>query len=245
MKLFLFILLIVPNASLVFASDVSWKVWKKNSLQNVSYRPTKLNDEDKSQLIEIKATTKVHSTISAFLSFIQDVNNTPNWLVNTSESQILKQYSNKEVSFYIKLANLWPLTPRILMLHSQYWQNKNLSVEIMLTDLNAKEDSKSITSRITKLEQYLPIITHSAHWTITPIPLKYEDERDIGLLIEYQFIADGRGNTPKWLANHLALKSIWKSMRNIRRQLPGIKWQQQKISGITELSIKEKAVIPE
>ncbi len=68
--------------------------------------------------------------------------------------------------------------------------------------------------------------------------------------IEYQFIADGHGSIPQWLADHLALKSVWKSMRNIRRQLPDKKWQQKKVSGITEISMNQfpiidKTAIPE
>tara|TARA_B100000809_G_scaffold195769_1_gene195192 strand:+ start:449 stop:610 length:162 start_codon:yes stop_codon:yes gene_type:complete len=45
-----------------------------------------------------------------------------------------------------------------------------------------------------------------------------------GVTIEYIFIVDGGGDTPKWLADHFTLKSIWKTMRNIRRHLPKEKW---------------------
>jgi len=223
----------------------TWKTWKENNQQSVSYRSIVIDKHNGTdghiatrQLIEVKATAKVNSSISAFLLFIQDVDNTPNWLVNASKSKIIKQYSATENSFYITLAKIWPLQARVLLLHSTYWQNSDLSIEINLVDdmLNLNEPTKFIADL--NIDEYLPVKIHSAHWKITPKLINDNDQplKQTELFIEYVFIADGRGDTPKWLADHLALKSIWKSMRNIRRQLPDEKWQQQQtIRGITEL----------
>jgi len=233
----------LPNTS--EKSLIPWKTWKDSSQQTVSYRQVILDKSNSAddpiasrQLIEIKATAKVNSSISAFLLFIQDVDNTPNWLVNASESKIIKQYSATENSFYITLTKIWPLQARVLLLHSTYWQNPDLSIEINLVDdrLNLNQETNVITNL--NLNEYLPVKIHSAHWKIIPKLIINNDQplKQTALFIEYIFIADGRGDTPKWLADHLALKSIWKSMRNIRRQLPDEKWQQQQtIMGITEL----------
>ena len=226
--------LLLSCLQFVYAAEIPWKLWKKNSSQSVSYRPTTIDNQANKNLIEIRATATVHSSISGFLLFLQDVNNTPNWLVNASKSKIIKQYSTKESSFYIKLTQIWPLKPRILMLNSRYWQNDDLSVEINLTDAKPALADDFISLVISNLDDFLQIITHSAHWTITP---QLSEDESSEIFIEYIFIADGRGETPKWLADHLALKSIWKSMRNIRRQLPRDKWQQQTIKDITELTV--------
>ncbi|TWX65955.1 hypothetical protein ESZ36_16775 [Colwellia demingiae] len=230
----LIILLLFSCLHLAYAAQVPWKLWNKSSSQSVSYRPAKIDTHTDDKLIEIKATATVHSSISGFLLFLQDVNNTQNWLINAGESKIIKQYSAKENSFYIKLTQVWPLEPRILMLHSTYWQNDDLSVEINLTDAESALVNDFMSLAVSNLDDFLQIKTHSAHWKIIP---KYSEEEGSEILIEYIFIADGRGDTPKWLADHLALKSIWKSMRNIRRQLPKEKWQQQTVEGITELSV--------
>lgn len=224
-------------------SEVPWKTWKKNSSQRVDYRPVRIDDADNDttgrQLIEIRATAKVDSSISGFLRFIQDVDNTPKWLVNASESKIIKQYSKTENSFYITLSKIWPLQARILILHSTYWQNTDLSVEINLEDASRPIDGQKKYLEKVDIGDYLPVSTHSAHWKITPKLIVGDDKliNQTEITIEYIFIADGRGDTPKWLADHLALKSIWKSMRNIRRLLPKEKWQQQTIKGITELTV--------
>lgn len=213
------------------ASQTPWKIWKNNNSQSVSYRPAIIEGDIDKKLIEIRATATVHSSLSGFLVFLQDVDNTQNWLVNANESKIIRQYSAQENSFYIKLSKIWPLQPRILMLHSTYWQNDDLSVEIKLTDAENVEDY--LLSSVSHFNKYLPVQTHSAHWKILP---KQLDDETTGITIEYIFIVDGRGDTPKWLADHFTLKSIWKTMRNIRRQLPEEKWQQQTVKGITELS---------
>ena len=236
MKIFsiIIILLLYTYLHLANASETPWKLWKKSSLQSVSYRPAIIDGNIDKKLIEIKATATIHSSISGFLLFLQDVNNTPNWLVNASESKIIEQYSANENSFYIKLTKIWPLKPRILMLNSTYWQNDDLSVEIKLTDAKSALDEDTMLSAVRNLDDYLQVKTHSAHWKIMP---RQSEEEGTEIGIEYIFIADGRGDTPKWLADHLALKSIWKSIRNIRRQLPRKKWQQQTVEGITELSV--------
>ncbi|ALO34620.1 hypothetical protein CMT41_07745 [Colwellia sp. MT41] len=237
--LFLTALIVWPAQQFVLASQNPWKTWKQTSEQSVSYRTAAHTGKTDKNLIEIRATATVHSSIAGFLLFLQDVSNTPNWLVNASESEIIKQYSAKEHSFYIKLAKIWPFMPRILILNSSYWQNDDLSVEINITDISAMKTDKRSPLALTNIEDYLKVKVHHAHWKITP---KRPEDNDASiklteLYIEYIFTADGRGNTPKWLADHIALKSIWKSMRNIRRQLPEEKWQQQAIKGITELSV--------
>lgn len=236
MKVFYFIIVLLLFSDLHFAnaSEVPWTLWKKNSAQSVSYRPAIIDGNIDEELLEIRAKAIVHSSTAGFLSFLRDVNNTPDWLVNASTSKIIKQYSTQKNSFYIKLTQIWPFKPRILILNSTYWQNDDLSVEINLTDVNPALVKDYMTAHVSNLQEYLQVETHSAHWKITPRWLENEGTM---ITIEYIFIADGRGDTPKWFADHLALKSIWKSMRNIRRELPKEKWQQQKIKGITELPI--------
>jgi hypothetical protein len=216
------------------ASETPWKIWKDNNSQSVSYRPAIIEGNIDKKLIEIRATAIVRSSLSGFLVFLQDVDNTQNWLVNASESKIIRQYSAQENSFYIKLSKIWPLQPRILMLHSIYWQNDDLSVEIKLTDANSLSVKDYMLLHVDNFDDYLQVKTHSAHWRI--IPKRSKDE-GTDITIEYVFIVDSRGDTPTWLADHFTLKSIWKTMRNIRRLLPEEKFQQQTVKGITEYSV--------
>ncbi|WP_019029139.1 hypothetical protein [Colwellia piezophila] len=246
--LFISVMLVYTGHLPAYAEQAPWQLWKKNSLQSVSFRPVLLaknpidNSVDK-PLIEIKATVTVNSSIAGFLLFMENVSNTPNWLSNASESELLEQFSISESIFYVKIDHIWPLSPRILILHSTYRQNEDLSVDIFIRDAVLEVGGSAKTLKIENLARFLRVKIHSAYWKITPkLALGKDGQKNINnLLIEYHVIADGRGDIPKWLADHLALKSIWQTMGNIRQQLPAQKWQQQSINGITELIKTPKA----
>jgi hypothetical protein len=174
-------------------------------------------------LTEIKVTALVNSSLSGFLLFIQDVSNTPTWLTNASSSKVIKQLSTTEHIFTVNFSAIWPVKSRHLQLHSQYWQNKNLSVEIQLKDDFSVDIAHKDAVRIK---------FYKGHWLLTPI---LNNEQQKQLIIEYTFIADNGGEMPKWFADQLALKSTLKSMKQMSLQLPQSKWQQQVIPGITEL----------
>lgn len=217
---------------------LTWKVWKKNNQIEVSYRSSLIKNDDNIPLLEIKATLNVDSSLSAFLLFLQDVENTPKWLVNAKKSEITHQISVQENQFYVEFKGFWPIKERLLFIQSRYWQNKDLSVNIAIED-----------ARDNIIYQYYPkenndiikVNIHQAHWKLTPrLRINTSMKTVNQLQIEYQFIADVGGNIPQWLVRHFSLKSIWKSMRNINRQLPQSSWQQHHIPHIIELSNKIK-----
>jgi hypothetical protein len=196
-----------------------WKTWKKSKSLSVSSRVSTIDN-----LTEIKVTAIVNSSLAGFLLFIQDVNNTPAWLANASSSKVIKQMSVSENIFTVEFTAIWPLEPRYLQLHSTYWQNSDLSVEIQLKDDFTLNIDHSNAVRVK---------FHQGHWLLTPIANTQQQKQ---LLVEYSFIADSGGEMPTWFADQLALKSILKSMRKLSLQLPQSKWQQQSIPNITELN---------
>lgn len=200
--------------------ELPWKKWKQSKHLTVSSRVSTIN-----KLTEIKVTALVNSSLSGFLLFIQDVNNTPTWLTNASSSKVVKQLSTTEHIFTVYFSGIWPVKSRHLQLHSQYWQNNDLSVEIQLKDDFSVDIAHKDAVRIK---------FYKGHWKLTPILTNQQQKQ---LIIEYTFIADNGGEMPKWFADQLALKSILKSMKQMSLQLPQSKWQLQTIPGITELTV--------
>lgn len=211
---------IAKTTSLTPTPELPWKIWKESKYLSISSRNSTIDE-----LIEIKATALVNSSLSGFLLFIQDVNNTPTWLTNASSSEVIKQLSSTEHIFTVNFSAFWPLKPRHLQLHSHYWQNDDLSVEIQLKDDFSMDIAHSNAVRVKFYE---------GHWLLTPI---LNNKQQKQLIIEYTFIADNGGEMPKWFADQLALKSTLKSMKKMSLQLPHSKWQQQTLPGITELSL--------
>lgn len=200
--------------------ELPWKKWKQSKNLSVSSRISTIDN-----LTEIKVTALVNSSLSGFLLFIQDVDNTPAWLTNANSSKIVKKISPTEHIFTVSFSAIWPVKSRHLQLHSQYWQNKDLSVKIQLKDDFSVDIAHKDAVRVKFYE---------GHWKLTPI---LNNEQQKQLIIEYTFIADNGGEMPKWFAEQLALKSILKSMKQMSLQLPESKWQLQTIPSITELPL--------
>ncbi len=203
-----------------------WKQWQKKNDLSVSYRPTQ-----HPSLIEIKTSAIIKSSISAFLLFIQDVKNTPKWLANAKSSEVLKQISDNENIFTVNFNGFLFVEPRKLILHSRYWQNDNLSVEIILRS-ESLEINNQTSLLVNEHNKSILVTLHSAHWIITPF---IDESNQKQLKIEYSFIADSGGSMPEWFTEHVALKSIWKTMKNIKHQLPESHWQQKTLNNIREL----------
>lgn len=190
-----------------------WKIWRESQQLKVSYRPS----EHKS-LIEIKAEAKLTSTLSGFIYFIEDLAQMPNWLDNAKSAEILEQFTVSENIFITRFNGLWPVSAREMIVHSRYWQNDDLSLEIAVIDAS---------DFIPKNRKAVRMQVHSAHWKIIPTAAKQIE-------ISYQFIVDPKGNIPQWLTKPMTLNGIWTTLNNLQEQLPSSDWQQQQKSHIKE-----------
>ena len=202
----------VINESYSENQETPWKLWKKNASFSVSYR---INSE--ANLIEVKAQARFNSTLAGFLYFIEDLSLTPQWLDNAKSAQLIEEVSNNEHIFNIQFNSIWPFSAREMVVHSRYWQNKDLSIDILVED--AKEISKN--------QHVVRMQVLGAHWKIVPIEPNKID-------ITYQFMIDPKGNVPQWLAKPMTLRGIWSSLQNMNAKLPKSKYQQ-----VTKANIKE------
>jgi len=193
-----------------------WTLWKKESSTAIYYR--KVPDSD---LIEIEAKVRLTSSLSGFLFFLQDTDNIPNWLDNAKKSKILDIIDANNLIFKTKFYGFWPIKSREMIIKSRQWQNDDLSIEILIENaLNYPASDNTILVDVI-----------SAHWLITP-----NSEKEIN--VTYTFIVDAKGSLPMWLVNRVALKSIWKTLVNIKDQLPHSRWQSSKLELIKEMNEK-------
>lgn len=196
------------------SKEENWKTWRRTKNLKVSYRPSSYQD-----LIEIKAQARLNSTLSGFIYFIEDLTNMPAWLDNTHSAEILEQFTASENIFITRFKGLWPVSAREMIVHSRYWQNDDLSLEIAVIDAN---DFIAVHKKAVRMK------VHSAHWKIIPTAANQID-------ISYQFVVDPRGNIPQWLTKSMTLKGIWTTLNNLQEQLPKSHWQQKQKSHIQEI----------
>jgi hypothetical protein len=200
------------------SSNSHWKTWKENKNIKVNYQQIK-----GSNLIEIKATLNVKSSLAGFLLFIQDTKNIKQWLDNAKSSEVLKQLAPQENIFITRFKSYWPISARYMVVNSRYWQNDDLSLEIAVKDVIEKKslEKEYINNDMIKIEVI------KAHWLIEPTS-------DNNINIVYNIIADPKGSIPFWLTKRVSLNSLWKTMNNMHKQLPISPWQQQSLPNIKE-----------
>lgn len=190
-----------------------WQVWRQDAELKVSYRTSQYND-----LLEIKAQAQVASSLAGFMYFLEDLALLPVWLDNAESAKIINQITANENIFITRFKGLWPVSAREMVVHSHYWQNDNLSVEIAVKDASDSIIATKNTIRMQVLK---------AHWLVVPTKTSQIE-------ISYQFIVDPKGNIPQWLTKPMTLNGIWTTLNNIREQLPNSPGQQKSRADIQE-----------
>jgi len=193
--------------------ETDWTLWRESDNLSLYYRQF----ED-TKLIEIKAHARLKSSLSGFLLFLQDYPLIPAWLDNAKESYLIRQTSDTENLFMTLFKGVWPVSEREMVIRSRYWQNADLSVELSVNDANHEVANPNSVVRINIVK---------AHWFLSPLGKGK-------LKIQHTMVADPMGNVPLWIANQVALISMWKTLQALEAQLPLSPWQKMPIPGIKE-----------
>lgn len=193
--------------------ETNWTLWRESDKLSLYYRQF----ED-TKLIEIKAHARLESSLSGFLLFLQDYPLIPAWLDNAKESYLISQISDTENVFMTLFKGVWPVSEREMVIRFRYWQNSDLSVELAVKDANHEVANPDNLVRINIVK---------AHWSLFPIGKGK-------LKIQHTMVADPMGNVPLWIANKVALRSMWKTLQALEAQLTLSPWQQMPIPGIKE-----------
>ncbi|WP_036178614.1 START domain-containing protein [Marinomonas sp. MED121] len=190
-----------------------WQRWKTSDSLSVYYR-----DYKETGLIEIKAQARLQSSLSGFLLFLQDYPLIPNWLENAKSADLIEQTNDTENLFVTSFYGIWPVSEREMVIRSRYWQNSDLSVELQVEDAAHEVPNPDHVIRI-KIEK--------AHWILTPLAQGK-------IKIKYIIVADPMGKVPLWIANKVALRSMWNTLNALETQLALSVWQHMPIPGIIE-----------
>jgi len=218
MMMILFILCVFSQSTQASTTDntnknKAWSLWKQNLNLRIQYRKSQQQN-----LIEIHASANITSSLSAALLFLQDTDIIPNWLANAHSSKVLVKLSEQENISKTTFDAFWPIKKREMIVRSRYWQNSDLSVEVVIEDEYEDYQQYANTNNI-------PINIISAYWKLTP-----SGKNTIN--IKHTIIANPNGYVPSWLANRIALNAMWQSLLNIEKQLPNSNYQLQHLSTI-------------
>lgn len=187
----------------VVAQDNDWQRYKAEDGVRVEYRRKTGN------LLEIKAQTDVKSEIGAFIHLLEDTGNIDKWVPNADKAELISHPDAETYIVHTYFNAPWPVSDRDMVTRS-VWTFNNESGELTLAVQDAGDQYPEV-------EGYIRMQQVQAVWTLTPQP-------NGKLLISYQGQADPAGSLPNFIADTMALKSLFKTFKALPEVLK--KYQQ-------------------
>lgn len=207
------ILCLLLSKSALALTKPHWTTWYNKDDISISYLKENTGD------ISIKASVKTKSTLSAFILFLQDTDNIPQWLDNAHKSTVIEQINKNENIFITHFDGFWPVKPRNMVIQTKYLQQSDNSIHIESIDAG---------QQIKPTPNSIRIKVNYANWKIIPL----SDNQSIS--IQYQLSVNPNLSLPNALVRSLTLNSMKKTLKNIQQQLPKSSWQDFKLDGIND-----------
>jgi hypothetical protein len=173
--------------------------------------------------VEFLATTRVHSSLGAFVALFEDVEAMPRWVDRTDRVEVLERMSPTEV--YARTVNHapWPLQKRDAVVRSVIEQDPaTLAVTIR---------GQAEPDRIPVREGFVRMpIVHST-WRFTP-------EGSGQVAVAFQGYADPGGNLPaalfRWVSRFLLGGTPYKTLQGMKRTVTQEAYQDRRYPFIRE-----------
>jgi hypothetical protein len=203
------VLLLVTNFLFSPIAGISQKDWELVKSKDDIYIYKR--GVEGSSLKELKVVSNFQSSLSGFVSFVQDVPAQTSYMYNCSHARVLKEINNKELIFYQQIKAPWPFSDRDGIYHQVIEQNANTRV---------------VTIRCAAIGNYLPVsknfirITRmNSSWTIKP-------NQNGTVNAEYIFFGDPGGTLPIWLINMFIAEAPYKTQVKIHELITQKKYQE-------------------
>lgn len=180
--------------ALALAQPNDWRLYKTAGDVLVEYR------RDANNLLEIRAKTRVSSKVEAFKRLLEDTANIDKWVSNADKAELISHPDVDTNIVHTYFSAMWPVSDRDMVTKSVWTQRKE-SGELTL-------NVQDVGADYPRAKGYIRMQLVQAQWTLTPQP-------DGSLLINYQGQADPAGNLPHFLADKVALKSIFTTFQRL------------------------------
>lgn len=176
------------------AQDNDWQLYKAQSGVRVEYRRKTAN------VLEIKAQTEVNSDTGAFIHLLEDTGNIDKWVPHADKAELLSHPDPATYIVHTFFKASWPVSDRDMVTRS-VWTTEETSGELIL-------DVQDLGDKYPEIDGYIRMQQVQARWTLTPQP-------DGKLFIRYQGQAEPAGSLPHFLADKVALKSMFKTFERL------------------------------
>ncbi|MBE9502800.1 MAG: hypothetical protein IME96_01340 [Proteobacteria bacterium] len=215
LKYISFILTLLIPLSAAFAD--TGKDWKlKIDRENIRVYSRKV---DKSKIHEIKAVSRIPSSLSSIVSLLNDVEAVSKWIPNSGETILLKRINDYETLVYGIIRPPWPVSDRDIIVHFKIRQ-----------DPATKEVTVNMTGRpdyIPLNEDYVRVPLLKSFWKLTPGPDGFLD-------VVYQVHAEPGGLLLSWFVNVSTDEVAYDTVKNMQDMIQKEKYKRARLDYIDE-----------
>ena len=209
-----FLAFLLTFSSIGYAQSNPWELKSKKGDLEVYYR-----DAPDSDFKELKITTQLDAPLSTVIAAMSDVDAFPDWVYKCSEAVNLKQVSDTELYYYVRMDLPWPFHDRDLISHSTLRQDPDTKVVI--------SEGYAVPNYVDEKKDVIRVPTNNIKWVITPL--------DNGLIdIEYTLKSSPGGSVPAWLMNLAIDHGPVQTMLKFKEMLKMDKYQNQKLAYIRD-----------
>jgi hypothetical protein len=198
--------------SLPLSADDDWKLWRDQDEIKIYSRMSG------SGYLDIRATTKINTTLSAFIALLHDTARVPEWVQSVSDVTVIKVLGERSNIVHTQFQAPWPVANRDMVTFSEYSQPEPCSLVLNISD---RHDA------IPELEGYIRIIDVRSRWLLAVQP-------GGSVNVDYQAHANTSGLLPKWIANRTSLQTAFKTFQALPQQLAEPRYQEKVVGGIME-----------
>jgi len=207
--LFLFTILLM---SFALPGDQPWKLWRDQDGIEV-YSRSSSNGYD-----EVHATTRVKTTLSAFIALLHDTAHVPDWMESVRSVTVIQDTGPRSNIVHTRFQAPWPVANRDMVTSSEYSQPDPCSLVLNISDRHGD---------VPELAGHIRMVDVRSQWRLTA-------QADGHVEIDYQAHADTSGHLPQWMANRAALQMVFRTFQGLRRELANSLLQEKVIDGISE-----------
>ncbi len=180
-----------------FANSSEWQTYKQQDGINVTYKT------HQNGIIEINASVLVkNAKADDFMALLSDTDNAPNWLENVKSVTLMERLSPSETLVHTHFNSPWPVSDRDLVSYSCYHRLSEHKTELKII---SQPHAKPAVNGVVRIKDL------TAFWRLT------HQQND--LLVSHQAYADPAGSIPHWLSNKVSLKSVFKTLQSLRKEL--------------------------
>ncbi len=204
------VLITVVNSSARSQTAVpKWKLDKKKNGIEIYLR--KHSDTG---LKEVKGVMELHTSLSAVLTLLKDLEKQKTWMYANKSSKLLQSKSHFHWILYTVSDAPWPFQDRDLISEAHMKQDNNCSITISI---------KAKPEYIAENENYVRIKYMHSEWRFIP--------KDNGIVkIQFKIRINLGGNLPIWAMNMAVDKGPYNTLIKMREQLQSNKYKNAKLN---------------